>query len=200
MFPNRRIVRFVVAFLLLYGLLVAPWPGLKQVYAVYFRAGGNVLFESFGSRGSVRLIPANPQHDKWDTEAHLIHRGQPTYWRVGFHSRRTGYLPTATLIALILATPIRLSRRGRALLWGIILVNGFVALRVAIAILREFPNVDLFVFSPFWGRVIEVTHDVVSVSTVTSCVVPALIWLLVTFRHEDWGAILRISGASRTTP
>ena len=180
-----------MGFVLLYGLLVLPWPGVKQAYASFFRAGGNVLFKSFGSRGSVRFVPPDSEHDKWDTEGHLIHRGRPTYWRIGFSSRRMGYLPTIALTALVLATPIPWRRRGWALLWGILLVNGFVVVRLAVAIIQGFRNVDLFVFSPFWNRAVDVTYDVVSISTVTSCVVPALIWLLVSFRREDWGEILK---------
>ena len=196
MFPARRFARFVVGFLLLYGLLVLPWPGVRESYASFFRAGGNVLFKSFGSRGTVRFIPADPQHGKWDTEGHLIRRDRPTYWRVGFNSRRMGYLPTAVLTALVLATPIPWRRRGWALLWGILLVNGFVVVRLAVAIMRGFRNVDLFVFSSFWNRAVDTIYDVVSISTVTSCVVPAVIWMLVCLRREDCAVLLESPAVS----
>lgn len=99
------------------------------------------------------------------------------------------YLPTAVLTGLVLASPIPWRRRGWALLWGILLVNAFVVVRLAVAIMWGFRNVDLFVFGPFWNKAVDVAHDVISISTVTSCVVPALIWLLVSFRRDDWGVI-----------
>ena len=110
---------------------------------------------------------------------------------LGYSSRYVGYLPTATLIALVIATPTPWSRRWRALFWGLVLVNGFVGVRVAIGLVVGFREVGLFVYGPFGKTVVDLAYKAVAVSPVTSCVVPALIWILVTFRREDFDTVLR---------
>ena len=184
----RRIAGFALRLALLYGLLVTPWPGLKDGYAAVFRAGGNALFSRCGAEGSVRFVPADPEQQReWDTELHLFRRGHPIVWRIGYSSRYASYLPTVTVTALILAAPIPWSRRWRALPLGLLLVHVFIAFRVAVSVLHGFRGVDLFVFSPLWNRAVDLGYEILSISTVTSCLVPALIWIVVSLRSDDFG-------------
>ncbi len=182
---------------LFYVLLVIPWPGVREGYGVAFRAVGNQVFGSFGSQGIVKFRPLVPKKPKRDTEVYLRNRRQKTFWLMNYSSRYSGYLPTAAVIALILATPTPWSRRWRALLLGLFLVNGFVAIRVAISLVSEFRLADLFVYGPFWDRAIDVMYDAVAVSTVTSIVIPAMIWVLVTFRRDDLLLATTIGDAGR---
>ena len=191
MLPARWTRRFVLRLLLLYGLLVVPWPGLQEGYAALFRAGGNQLFRSFGSPGTVDFRTLAPAWKACDTDVVFRNPGHGVILWLRYSSRHAGYLPTATLIALVLATPTPWSRQWRALLLGLALVNGFVVVRVALALVRGFRGVDLFVYGPFGDAVVDIAFQAVFVSSVTSCVVPALIWILVTFRREDFDTVLR---------
>ncbi len=191
MFPARRIAGFVVRSLLFYGLLIVPWPGLMDAYSAFFRACGNQLFKSFGSQGAVSFRPPSTPDAAWDTEVLLKNRQRSSSWLMAYDTRRSGYLPTAALIALTLASPITWRRRGQALVWGLILVNVFIAVRVAVSLVYQFRNVDLYVFRPFWDRAITITYEAVSVSILTSCLVPVLIWMLVCFRGEDLAPFIR---------
>jgi len=110
---------------------------------------------------------------------------------MAYHSNYSGYMPTAALIALALASPFTWRRRCRVLVWGLILVNIFIAVRVAVSLVYEFRNVDLYVFRPFWDRAITVTYQSVSVSLTTSSLVPAFVWILVSFRREDLDPLIR---------
>lgn len=186
MWQTDRMFGFAIRLAIGYALLVVPWPGLRDIYATAFRACGNVLFASFGPSGSVRFVPADPTKNKWDTETHLYRRGSTNFWRIGQNSRYTGYLPTITLIVLVLATPVTWSRRGTALVWGLLLVHGFVACRLAVSFVYGFRRIGLFDYAPSINRAVEITYEVVAISTVTSHVIPALIWVLVMFRRSDW--------------
>ena len=188
MLSSERIRGFVWRFLALFALFVVGWPVVKDAYAAYFRVGGNQLFRSFGAHGLVYFKPPSKEYAGWDTPVRLVNRQNSRYSDLGFQARYAGYLPTTVLMALVLASPVAWSRRGWALVWGMLLVNGFVAARMAIAFIYGFRKVDLFVFSPFWNRAVDIAYQAVSFSTVTSCVVPALIWILVTFRRSDWAA------------
>jgi len=182
---------FVLKVLLAYGLLVvAPWQGLKDAYAGIFRAAGRCLFASFGSNGVVEFTAAPPNKPPWDTQVRLVNRALSRAWTMNYSAWRTGYLPTAALTALVLATPVSWLRRGWAMVFGLAIVHAFVALRVAIAAFRWFREVDLFVFGGLGNWLVDLSFEVVSVSTVTSCVVPVLIWGAVTFRRSDGPRLL----------
>lgn len=186
MWATDRMLGFIIRLAIGYALLVVPWPGLRDIYATAFRACGNVVFASFGSSGSVKFVAADYTKNKWDCETHLYRQGRDGYWRMGQNSRYTGYLPTITLIVLVLATPVTWSRRGTALVWGLLLVHLFVALRLAVSLVYGFRFIELFVYGPSINRAVDITYEVVAISTVTSHVIPALIWVLVMFRRSDW--------------
>jgi len=195
---SKALIGFVCRFVLIYGLLIAPWPYVTEAYAQFFRAGGNFLFGSFGSNGLV-LFEAHPRADRViDTSIELYNREQIGQSPAGgtfviqaiASSRYMGYLNTAFVIALILATPIPWRRRGWALLWGVILIHGFIAFTLAILIIYSYyqpsPVLPPIEISPFLqGYVSLIYHELNS--SLNFCLIMAVfIWLLVSFRREDW--------------
>lgn len=186
MFHTRRIRGFFFTAVLIYGILIISWPGLGSEYAGCFRACGNLLFSDFGSDGTVQLLPSGPEI-AGDTEVRLTNvRGQQS-WRIAYNSRYTGYMPTAAIIALTLATPVAWRRRWQALFWGMTFVHVFILVRFALSLVYNFRKVGLFVYGEFWSRTIQIAYEAISVSIVTSCVVPVLIWIAVALRREDLG-------------
>ena len=103
-------------------------------YPPTFRAIANVLFDSMGPGRIAKFEPSqNPKgifgitmritSDLTDT---------PIYpSSLGVDSVRQGYVPTAVLVALVLAMPLARRRKWRALLIGVSLVQVFVATRIA---------------------------------------------------------------------
>lgn len=74
--------------------------------------------------------------------------------------------------------------------WGLALVNGFVVVRVALPLLKEFSEdgtLALFSLSPFWKKALDVAIIALVTSPPSVFVVPILIWILVTFRRGDFG-------------
>lgn len=195
MLPVKKTAGFFLRLVLFYGLLVAPWPGLREAYARGYRAAGNALFGSFGSDGVVRFEPLSKGREQMDTEIGIGNlRTRPAPKFAQHSTRLTGYLPTAEVVALILATPIPWSRRWKALLWGLLLANGLVALRVTILLLYGFSGdhpCALYSPGPFWSEVLAGAHSVMVVWVSFTYVAPVFIWIVVTFRRGDlqkWAA------------
>ena len=206
MLPPKRLGRFFLLLAVVYGVLMAPWPGVTSAYAYLFRAGGNGLFARFwfSPDGSVRfldlralepgdLAPGTPPIEAsgaFDTVMELSSRRAPGslgYLRTS--SRYIGFGPTAVLIALIVATPTTWRRRAWALLWGMLLVHLFIALRLSLTLAAAGFAADkgyaLFHPSEFWRGVLTRAESIFSDNPTVSFVVPTVIWFLValTGRH-----------------
>lgn len=191
MFEPRTILWFAVRSLLYYVVLVAPWPGVQDTYATGYRGVANAMFGSYGQGGVVRFQPLTGGGDM-DTTITVRTLGSPEKGTMTHNTRIMGYRPTAELIALILATPIPWSRRWKALAWGLLLVNAFIALRIIVTLTHCF-SADatwaLYHPTPFWSKILAGTFHVMTVAPSWSWVIPALIWILVCFRRDDWARL-----------
>jgi hypothetical protein len=188
MVRSRQTLGFFLRLLPLYALLAAPWPWVQDAYAAAFRAAGNFAFGNFGSDGEVQFRPYEGGDPKRDTEILFRRPGHRMGGVLRNSSRLTGYLPTVEVVALVLATPIPWARRWRALLWGLVLVNAFVALRLEISLLYTWSGDNawrLYDPSPFWRAVLGHAFHVTARSLTFAYVMPVFIWILVTFRRGD---------------
>lgn len=191
----KGIIRFFCLFLLVFGLLMAPWPRLGRAYTRFYSIGAAFLFGSFGPTGTVRFEPLSDSeyylHVTLYNRAHTDPDGNMVGLKTRHNSRHAGYMYVAFLTALILATPIPARRKVWALFWGIILIHGLVALKLALRIFYTFNHQPLSMFSlnPFCRRVLSITHQAFAVSVTFGFVVCVFIWILVSFRREDWARI-----------
>ena len=188
-------LRFALRLLLVYGLLITPWPGLKSGYGSVFRTCGNGLLQTLGFRGIVEFRPPAEHHAAWDIEMHMKNPSTSQRWYVEYSSRGWGYLPTAAIFALIAATPLAWSRRWMALAAGLVLVHLFIALRIAAVVLYGMYYGGAIRLSAVQAKAAEVVLHGFANSPVTTFIVPVVIWLLVTFRRSDLEAILPRSAA-----
>jgi hypothetical protein len=196
----KGIVRFLCLFLLAFGLLMAPWPRLGGVYTRFYSAGAAFLFGSFGSTGIVTFEPLHDsEHDLHVTlynRARLAADGDIARIRTRHSSRHAGYMYAAFLTALILATPMIWRRKGWGLFWGMILIHGFVASKLALRLFHAFNNrpLSMFALNPFCRRVLSVTHKAVAINVTFGFVVCVFVWILVSFRRRGW---VKIAGRGR---
>ena len=184
--PLKQIGLFALRFVLIYGLLVAAWPILGSGYRALFCGLGNVLFE--GGEASVHFQPMDTP-GAFDTQLMMRKRSTGVRGHMKVDSRLVGYLPTVSLIAFVLATPISWKRRRRALLAGLALVTVFVALRMGIPLWRDFSNPNaLQVYHPsaFSRRVLGVAQRALLEAPASWFVIPIFIWVGVAFRRADW--------------
>jgi len=116
-----------------------------------------------------------------------------------------GFLPTALLLALILATPISLRRRGWALFLGFLCMHFLILLSLNFIIWNESMEISLVNLSPFWKHISNGFRD--ALVTQFSAAIPVLVWIFVTLRREDLvgifgsdaGGISRSSSANNHT-
>lgn len=183
---------FLWRFTLVYGLLIIPWPGFDRVYGVYFRAVNQSLLARDDTRKQVgfEAVPVELHH-RLDSRLVLINRNQPDHDRnsavryVELDSRSIGWVPTALLLALILASPVSWGRRGWALVWGLLAIHGFILFSVASSVWNNAAEMSLLAFTPFWKDMAEGMEETLITQVGASFVVPVLIWIVVTFRRHD---------------
>ena len=200
MLPLKKLSVFFFLSALCYGVLMAPWPGLMDAYRTAFRTCGSWLFGSFGSRGSVQFEPLSSADHSLDTT--LVLRKGRLRGSMDINSGYVGYRPTAFLIALVLATPVRWPRRLAALLAGLVLVDVFIAFRLWLSIFNAYSDdnlLALYSLSPFWKSALRGTVLVLFRAPAGHYVVPMFIWMLVTFRRGDLSGVLALSD-HRSTP
>ena len=192
----KEVIKFFCLFILIYVLLMAPWPGLRAAYSKFYMASSAFLSRSFGSKGIVLFEQSNnPEHD---VNVVMLNRdrvdrhGKPVVLLVRISSRYGGYMYMAFVIALIVATPISLRRRAWALVWGLILMHTFVVFKLGVMILHCFSKkpLSLFVLNPFWKQVLVSIDEEFSFSLTFGFVVGFVVWVLVSFRRRDLAGIL----------
>jgi len=219
--PLKPILRFFFTAVALYVLLILPWPGLREAYREGYRIAANLCLSTFGSQGEIEFrVPTTDEiakrpgtADAGDLAAAIARRtvtyqeltqkdgtvvkvpltGKPVGVVSIIPTGRVGYVPTAELIALILATPILWSRRLRALIAGLVLVNLFIGARLAMMLLFCYSQdsaMRQFDWGPTATNWIAGLYEFFYVSPTGSFLIPPLIWALVTIRSDDVRAML----------
>lgn len=192
----KAMLVFAGWFGLFYGLLIAPWPGAKPLYAGYFRGLGQLVFENNGSRRLLHFEPLDDPGHQWppnyDTAIILANRdlldtqGNGQKFMLAVDAWQMGWAPTAFLVSLTLATPILWRRKRWALFWGWFWVQGFIVLTVSIFIWNESTRLALVTLTPFWKAITHQVEELALSPVGPSFFAAALIWMLVTLRRQDF--------------
>lgn len=194
MSPRRLIVGFLACFVIAYAMLIAPWPRVHETYRDLFAAAGTAVFRVIGPPGGVRLQP-HESDAPTDTTILVTHQDIGAEVSMGIASRQVGYLPTAVLIALVVATPLRWTRRLGNLAGGLLAVHAFVAVRLWTMILygayRDVSSAAL-TDPTLWDKTVASAVLFMGVGQPLSYIVPILIWGLLSFVGTD--LLLRAAG------
>jgi hypothetical protein len=200
MLAAKPIRHFLVWFVVAISLLIAPWPQLEETYGKLLRTGAQFVFGSFGPKGIV-LFRATDETNDWphDTKIYLGNRDivKPDGMRpmkvVKMSTRYIGYVPTALVVALVLATPFPWRRRLRSLAWGLVWVHCFIAFLLLIIILHKYNEsgaTGLYQWSGFPKALVNAAHEVFVGYVGPLFLMPIIIWVAVAFRGGDWAGIL----------
>jgi hypothetical protein len=199
MSPFKPVAAFFVKVVVIYALLMVPWPGVQQGFASLFCYAGNSAFCIFGSAGRTRFRvldppPANKNAVDWEIKLENLRTRAGGTFDQDRSTRKMGYLPAAFAASLVLATPIPWRRRLAAIVWAMALMIAFVGLQLTLSLVDAFSKPD--VFNQFelglWAkRLLGVLLLVVVKSPVTAYIAPVFVWILVTFRRTDWAILLR---------
>jgi hypothetical protein len=199
MLPRKIMAAFCFRFLLLFGLALVPWPGLPVVCNGYFRTVVHLAFDSKTGPRSLELEP----HDAHDTRIVIINRklmqsdGSGPVRNLDLDSFDFTWRPVSLLLALILASPVSWPRRAWALVAGGVCLQAFLLFVLGLAIWEESTEVALVTLSPFWKHAADnIMHLLVGQLNIAA---PFLIWLVVTFRQEDFRGFLGGPKAAQET-
>ena len=192
-FLRDPIVGFLLKFVLIFGLLIAPWPGWNDFYAGYFRGFGQLAFGASEGKRVVDFSPSKPEQlaSGLDTQLTLGNRdlldsrGKGSLKRVNLDTRSIGWVPTALTAALVLATPIPWRRRAMAFCGGILLVHLFILFSLQTWIWDNATDVSLMALTPPVQRVVSELDYTFITQLGASFSVPVVIWVVVTFRRRD---------------
>ncbi len=192
---TKLIIGFFIRFILLYGVLMGLWPVAYDSYGVFFKGGAELLYGSLGSSRAVQLRPLPPSERLDDNDTQLVFKtGASRNWRsTKISVRDIGYLSTTVLVGLVIATPIPWRRRVRALLAGLVLLHGVMALRLGILIAALFDRVSPAPWitpDSFWGKAVDAGIVRFSLGQPIAYIVSILIWILVSLHRDDLTMIL----------
>ncbi|HUB65998.1 MAG TPA: hypothetical protein VL981_00775 [Candidatus Methylacidiphilales bacterium] len=195
------ILWFLARFVLIFGLLLAPWPGWNDLYGQGFRAASNAVFGRneekwmiyFEAHRETRGLAAVDSRMVIGNHELANESGQGPVEMVGLDTRSIGWLPTALTSALILATPLPWRRRIWTLAWGLLWIHGFILFSVAVLIWNEASAVSLIALSPFWKTVADGLQYTLLTQLGASFTVPVIVWIATAFRQEDLRR-LRLAG------
>jgi hypothetical protein len=113
---------------------------------------------------------------------------------VDVNTRYTGYLPTILLISLVLASPVPWKRKLTALSFGLILITLLIMFKQWIALLwycEEKSWLHLTNFTVTGKKLLTFANNFIAVSAGTVLYFVAVIWLLVTFRMDDFKSLTK---------
>ena len=177
---------------------------MNAYHAMYCKVG-NALFYRIKGAGNVTFSILEKKTRNKDTNMRLEiwksidAKGQG---EVQIDAMYTGYKPTIFTLALILATPLRWSRRWRCAIWGFLLVSLFVAFRVwlyLVAILSEDNPMQLYELSNWMKSIVTGSSKVLLQAPATSYIVPLFIWALIMFRRDDVSLLLSNSSKKHSS-
>lgn len=185
--PEPRVIAvFFLKLMLLYGILVVPWPGARSAYRAIFICGANVFAQSLVSGTSVNFKPAPDVSNKKDTHAVITIRSNLRRVTIRLSSQNPAYLMMAFFTSLALATPQPRKRLFGSLALGLLLVYVTVLFWLSILIAYEKLRIDFesptHVPSTTWDLIVVVARGCVADEVVMMLLVPVMIWILVCFR------------------
>lgn len=190
---HRPIVRFLLAFAVWYAVLIIPWPGWNEIYGNYFRwLGQTTLGGTHGDRIVRFEKTKEPIRPGLTTTILIANRkqfspdGRGPIYPLQAETRSIGWMPTAFLIALVLATPVPWGRRLVSLTVGLLLVNAYVVFCLGIWIWHSSKKAQLVSFAPLTEAIAGGLEYTLITQLGATFAVPVVIWLLVTFRKGDF--------------
>ena len=225
MWDLKRIIQFAVVFAVVYGGLMFLRTPLADAYAHMFRAGGNIAFSRyvFWGDGSVRFVdlrlpraqlfsevdrntygmlpvttPLLTPQGAFDILMLLKNRSRmKDFGMLRTSSRMVGYTPTAVILALFLATPTAWRRRLVGLIIGLLLVHGYIFIRLSIDLATgewgfgSAKPYALFSLGDFSSGLLTRVSEVIAENPTVYLGVSVFIWLFVSIVIGSFTAFRR---------
>jgi hypothetical protein len=192
MLRSKTLLLFLLKAILIYGLLSAPLAVYDETYGKVYRQIAGFFFSKFRETGVVKFREwKEPATTHINIGNYNLVRpdGTSKTLYVDINTRYLGYLPTILIISLVLASPVSWKRKLIALPSGLILVTLLVMFKQWIALLwlcDGAPWIQLTNFAETGKKMLTLANTLISVSASTVLYFVVLIWLMVTFRVDDF--------------
>ncbi len=175
----------------------------EGIYSAAFRACGNAAYENMGNGGRIRLVKAPPEIKDFDIQVKLMNtKIAGARGTMEIATRKTGYLPAALTIALILATPIPFKRRLIALAIALAIMECFVLFQFYlrfVEILSQPGPLQVYNLSSFMMGVVTILVKSLSLTPVTSYIIPVVIWAMVILRKDQVAQLTALCRGEKST-
>lgn len=168
---------------LVYCLLMTAWPVAGGVYSKLYCTIGQLLYSSISSNGDIHFAKTTDHSN----DIHIIAPGlydvnqhqQVNNARFRYSIHYGDYMPAAFFTALVIAAPLPFKRKGRVFIFGLLLLLAIVVCKLSVIVLGlHNDNLTLISASGFlWD-------------SSTGIVFALFIWILITFRSDDWLRLL----------
>jgi len=195
----------VVAVYLL-GVVAWNWLCFDRPYLYAFRTAHTKMFiaaHHLGSRWAVMLTPPAGTMGAFDTDLNVLNSASKKMGTQPLSAQYRGYAPTLLLFSLIAATPLPWTRRGFALLCGVLLLHAWIVFGICLLVLKAYVTpgeLALYDWSDGARFFLNFVAEIIATSTATQFALPVLIWALVTFRTGDVEKLLGIVAESPDLP
>jgi hypothetical protein len=192
MLRSKTLLLFLLKALLIYGLLSAPLTIYDKAYGQFFRKVAEVFFSKFRENGFVKFREwKTPATTHVNIGSYALVRPDGTSKTVtnDINTRYLGYIPTVLLIALVIASPVSWRRKLIALPIGLVLVTLLVIFKEWISLLYlcdQNPWLNLTSYTETGKKLLSFIYRFISVSSSSVLYFVVAIWLMVTFRVEDF--------------
>ncbi len=192
MLHSKTLLMFLLKALLIYGALSAPFSFYDEAYGSFYRKVARIFFTKFRENGAVKFREWNePAMTHINVGSYAVVNPNGTYHTTAanINTRYMGYIPTILLISLVLASPVPWKRRLVALVAGLSLVMLLIIFKQWIALLwlcEQNSWLHLTDFTKTGAKFLSSTNSIISASTSTVLYFVVAIWILVTFRVDDF--------------
>lgn len=188
MFNTNTIIRFGLTCIGIYLLLIigGSYTGLGKQYANGLRSRAANFFSNEAYK--IRLKKIN--QEKYDTRIELTDKKKGIQSACSFNTWMAGFLPTALIISLILATPAASIKRKLILfLVGLLFISIyiFMGIRIKISVLhQQIAKAQQSFDNSFTERAIDFINTAIIDPVSMIFLVPVIIWGLLAFRKQDF--------------
>jgi len=193
MFSRKTLLLFLLKAVVIYGLLALPLTFYDQLYGDFYRKLAGSFFNTFRETGLVRFKEGvKPELTHINIGNRALPRGPGGAIKtlpIDINTRYLGYLPTILLIALVLASPVPWKRKLMALALGLVLVTLLVLFKQYISLLwrcDQNPWLQLTDYGEKGKSFLNGTYHFIAVTSSSVLYFVVAIWLLVTFRLDDF--------------
>ena len=191
---------FLLFTITLAGLLLV-YPSLRNTYRDFLITTGNSFLGHPGKQASVKFLENNEEKYldmtmyignsfKMETEPNAV------FWITKASTMYLSWIPLALMIALVIASPVRLLKKLIIFISGIIIVHIITYIKLLIQIYyvaNTHRDLDILLLSPFWFKVNSLLLDNFVDTVQPSLVLIFIIWMLMTFTYKDYNKLMGLT-------